>query len=161
TSGATVQGPILSTTKLAPVATSPGGNLTYSITVKNTGLSPANSLVISDTIPANTTYAAGSMDYRLVPGGFIPLTDNPANDDRGYAFADHVEFRLPSLAAGATVTFRFHVNVGSVTTPNFVNNFAMVDSTETDPLTTNLAQTQIVVSSSITPPPVVNSPIFA
>src|SRR5262249_45432823 len=94
-------------------------------------------------------------------GVFIPLTDNTANDDPGYAFADHVEFRLPSLAAGATITFRFHVNVGSVTTPNFVNNFATVDSTETDPLTTNLAQTQIVVSSSITPPPVVNSPIFA
>src|SRR5262249_56130538 len=74
TSGATVQGPILSTTKLAPVATSPGGNLTYSITVKNTGLSPANSLVISDTIPPNTPSPPASMNYPFVPEHFIPFT---------------------------------------------------------------------------------------
>ncbi len=39
----------------------PGNTLTYTLTISNIGQGPAESVVISDTLPANTTYVPGSI----------------------------------------------------------------------------------------------------
>lgn len=158
----TILGPVLVSSKTGPSVASPGDVLTFSITVRNTGGAPALNLLIVDNFPGNSTYFNESMDYRLNNGAYINLTDSTAGDDPGYEFANRLEFRLNSLAAGSTVTFRFRVTVnGTITPPNFVNNSASVSSSELTPEDTNLVQVSILVPGNITPTPGVNSPIFA
>jgi len=48
----------LAVTKTGPASTSSGANLSYTITVTNNGPSPAASVVLTDVIPANTTFVS-------------------------------------------------------------------------------------------------------
>ena len=53
----------------------PGQSVTYSITVNNVGASPANGIVITDTLPADWSFDS-SVDPEIDLGsGFVPLSD--------------------------------------------------------------------------------------
>jgi uncharacterized repeat protein (TIGR01451 family) len=84
----------------------PGATITYTITATVTGSGNINTLVISDNIPANTTYVPGSITL-----GGTPRTD--ANDaDEGRFNAGQVIVDLGTVAGGniRTITFRTKIN---------------------------------------------------
>jgi len=86
-----------------------GATITYSIDVTVTGGGTASGLVISDPIPANTTYVGSSMTL-----GGVPLTDGvDAFDgaDFGITTPNTVTLDLGDLTAGTqTITFDVTIN---------------------------------------------------
>ena len=108
----TISAPTVVVTKSVDQPTAlPGATLTYTITVTNTGSGPANANVLTDQIPANTTYAPGSITLDGVAQG-----DGNADGDSGEYIAGpprRVSVALGNLAAGAparTVTFKVTIN---------------------------------------------------
>lgn len=98
-----------------------GNNLTYTITVTNSGPSNAATVSLSDTLPAGTTFVSLSS-----PGGWSCST--PAVGSGGT-----VSCSIPSLAAGNAV-FTLVVQVGaSVANGTVLSNTATVTSTTPDP----------------------------
>ena len=78
----------ISKTSLSPGATSAGEVITYQIVVRNTGVTLAQSVIITDPIPQSTTYVAGSAipsallingslvwpEFSLAPGASFTVT---------------------------------------------------------------------------------------
>lgn len=156
----TVAAPILDAVLSGPSVAAPGDTLFYELTLTNNGASAATGLIINDPIPANSTYVAGSMDYRMNTGAFIALTD-ASDTDPGAKLASLVRLTLPtSLLPGNSVTFRFRVIANVPTPPAYVNNVASITSDQSGTDDTNLVQTLVESASLITPPPLVNSPIL-
>jgi uncharacterized repeat protein (TIGR01451 family)/fimbrial isopeptide formation D2 family protein len=104
----------------------PGERLTYTITIVNSGAIPATGVVLSDTVPANTTYVTGSvlLDGNPVAGVSPPVLQIP----------------ISTLSAGATavVTFEVDVNIG-VLPGTIISNQGSVASNELPTLLTNVA----------------------
>ncbi len=107
----TIQAPDLAAVKsVAPVGPQiPGTTLTYTVVVTNNGTSDANSVVLTDAIPANTTYVAGSITL-----GGVGKTDAGGDDEADYNVtnAGAVTVNVGTLAptASATVTFQVTIN---------------------------------------------------
>ncbi len=102
----------------------PGDVLQYTVSVSNTGNDAADSVVLTDAIPANTTYVAGSLN--VVSGANIGAkTDGSGDDQAEYDSASNrVVFRLGtgatsaaggSLATSASTSLTFRVLIGSGT----------------------------------------------
>ena len=144
-----VVGPSLEFFKTGPALLHPNEVATFEITVANVGADAANNLMIRDPFPVNTSYVAGSMEWRLNTQPYAALTD-AADADEGTAFADRVELVLTSLGPGQDVTFRFRVQVDPGTAGLFVNNQAAVSSSELASTDTNLVQAPIVGGSDVT-----------
>ncbi len=84
--------PDLSITKDDGSATTiPGAVIVYTITVQNVGNQDATGVVVSETVPANTTFNAGSSSVGWDPTG--------------------TSFAIGSLAAGATTTITYAVTI--------------------------------------------------
>lgn len=87
----------------------PGTVLTYTIVVTNSGGSDADSIVMIDPIPANTTYVAGSMTL-----GGVGKTDAGFDDEGDFnvTTAGAITMSIGTLAptASATVTFQVTIN---------------------------------------------------
>lgn len=83
----------------------PGSVVTYTITAEVTGTGEVDGLVVSDIIPAGTTYQAGSL--ALDSGD---LTD-AADGDAGEGSSAGVEVSLGTVAAGSTHAVSFSVTV--------------------------------------------------
>ncbi len=86
----------------------PGTEITYTISFQNVGAAEVSSLVITDGIPVNTTYVAGSM---LINGGGV--TD-AADGDNGVLNSGNkgsVRFTIPVVASGASGTASFRVTI--------------------------------------------------
>jgi uncharacterized repeat protein (TIGR01451 family) len=97
----------------------PGARVQYSIVVTNSGAVPANSVVLTDAIPAGTNFVVGSLsapssatlDYQNSDGwGYSPGTtdarygiDDPTVTEVRITLAD------PIAAAGGTITLNFDV----------------------------------------------------
>ena len=79
----------------------PGDQLRYEIVFTNTGDMNATDMVLTDTIPANTTFASPGP----VPGGGTLVSTSPVLRIEGI-----------DLAAGASASFVFRVNLASVIT---------------------------------------------
>jgi len=108
----TISAPTVVVTKSVDQPTAvPGATLTYTITVTNTGASAANANVLTDQIPANTTYVANSITLDGVAQG-----DGNADGDSGEYIAGpprRISVALGNMAAGAparTVTFKVTIN---------------------------------------------------
>lgn len=80
----------------------PGDVLTYTIPVANTGLDPAEGLVLTDAIPAGTQYVAGSLEVTVGPNAGAK-TDASGDDQAEFdAAGSRVVFRL-GPGANATI----------------------------------------------------------
>ena len=155
-----IDGPDLQIVKTGPTQASPGDRITYTIKVTNVGAGPATNVLLSDAFPTNSTYVASSMIFRFNSNPYVGLTDAAA-DDEGTAFANRVELLLATVAPGDSVEFRFTVKVNAaIPTPTYVNNQATLSATQFAPTDSNLHRVFVDDSSSITPPPVVDSPIY-
>jgi uncharacterized repeat protein (TIGR01451 family) len=77
----------------------PGDILVYTTTVTNTGSADATAVVVTDTVPASTTYVAAS------------ITGPGAND----AGNPNLAWNVGTVAAGASVTLTFRVTVDAAT----------------------------------------------
>ncbi|MEG1648180.1 MAG: hypothetical protein RR325_05415, partial [Bacilli bacterium] len=108
---------------VSPTTAKPGDVLTYTITLKNTGNVPANNVVLTDIVPAGTTYVAGSTTSTL------PFTGNPTSTIN----------LLAPIAPNTTATVTFKVKIGaSIPSTNPIPNSALVDYTYTvDPASPN------------------------
>ena len=133
--------PVLSITKVAdPVSGSevnPGDTITYSLRITNSGNANATNVVVSDTIPANTSYVFGSADASagssaIVAGGALRIT-------------------TPLLAGeGGVMTGTFRVQVTSpLTDGTIIRNTASVTSTEVPTITLSEEVTHVVRSAPV------------
>ena len=130
-------------------------NLTYTINFSNNGPSDAQTVTVTDAIPANTTFVSAT-----VTTGSGWSVSAPAVG----ASSGNIVFSKATVAGGETAVFTIVVNVG-VNTPNntIITNSATAATTTTDPnssnntgtaMTTVLAQADLAVTKSDSPDPV-------
>lgn len=107
-----VTAPSVSVVKsVSPLGNQPPGTiLTYTVVVTNNGTGVANAVVLTDPIPANTTYQAGTITYNAAA-----RTDaaDPDNADFNVTNAGQITVAIGTLAAAggtATVTFQVQIN---------------------------------------------------
>lgn len=105
-----VMSPNIKIIKSGLTTATPGQTFTYSFTITNTGTADASNFVLTDIIPAGTTFVAGST---LI--GNTPSIDNPATG-----------INLGTLAVGGvqTVSFKVTVNSNISPIPTTLNNVA-------------------------------------
>lgn len=108
----TITAPTLAVTKsVLPAGPQPPGTvLTYTIVVTNNGNAAANTVVMTDPIPANTTYQAGTITYNAAG-----RTDGADLDNADYnvSNANTITVNVGTLAASggsATITFQVQIN---------------------------------------------------
>ena len=116
--------PAKSATDLNGGALEPGDVVEYSITGTNAGQDGAENTVVTDPVPAGTTYVPGSLDIVSSPGGIAgPKTDAPG-DDQAEKNGSGVTFRVGAgassssggaLASGQSFEVRFRVRVDTPT----------------------------------------------
>jgi uncharacterized repeat protein (TIGR01451 family) len=112
----------------SPGIVDPNDVLRYTITVTNIGAVAATAVVLTDPVPANTTYVANTTllngsPYGQPDGGAAPLASGIA---------------LGTLAAGASVTVQFDLRVAAGTAAGTViSNQAVVRSAEIASLLTD------------------------
>lgn len=97
------------TKSASPSPVSPGGKLTYSLSVTNPTVTAQTSLVITDDAPTGTTYDTKSAKCQRLPGC-------TASESGGV-----VTFSIPSVAPGAVGDVTFSVTVGSSATGTVSN----------------------------------------
>jgi len=143
----------LSVVKLdSPDPVAAGSNLTYPITVRNDGVDPSSSVVVSDTLPTGTTFVS-----LTAAAGWTCTT--PAVGGTGT-----VSCTKASVAVAESAVFTLVVNVAS-TTPSgtVISNTATVSSATVDPnpannsatsTTTVTTQADLSVTKSDSPDPV-------
>lgn len=89
-----------------------GDIITYTLNVKNTGNTPANNVIITDSVPLGTTYVAGSTTSN------VSFTGDPTTS---------IKLTAP-LAASQIVTISFKVKIGNtIPSPNPITNEAKID----------------------------------
>ncbi|EJO5349533.1 DUF11 domain-containing protein, partial [Clostridium botulinum] len=89
-----------------------GDNLTYKVTIKNTGNTPANDVEFKDQIPVGTSFVGGSVTIN-------GIADIGANLSAG--------FNIGTINPGETVIVSFTVKVESRPTPPQIMNMAAVN----------------------------------
>jgi uncharacterized repeat protein (TIGR01451 family) len=112
-----------------PDPVNPGQNVSYTITVTNSGPSDAQNVVLSDTVPAGTSFVSASIDPGS--GGSVMLV------------GDTIIYSVPTLAAGASVLATLTVNVNaSISVPSTITNIVTVVSDTPDPFPDNNSHTE-------------------
>lgn len=95
-----------------------GSRVTYRVTVKGTGDAAVNNVNVTDKLPANVSFAAGTLSR---DGTALSGTDaNKFFGSEGNAIA--------SLAPGATVTYQFEATVGNSDKTAACNNEALINT---------------------------------
>lgn len=108
----TVSAPNMAVVKsVSPVGAQPPGTvLTYTIVVTNNGTGAANTVVMTDPIPTNTTYQAASITYNAAARTDAADVDNA---DYNVSNVGKVTVNVGALAAAggtATITFKVTIN---------------------------------------------------
>ena len=129
----------LSVTKTdSPDPVTAGKNVTYTVTVNNNGPNTATSVIVTDNLPAETTFVSCSSTGGGVRGG--------SGNNRTVTFA--------SLASGESETITFVATVNcSVADGAVISNTATVSSSTSDPNLDNDSVTATTTTSN--PPPVI------
>lgn len=89
----------------------PGATITYTLEVTVTGSGTATGIVLSDPIPVNTTYVAGSIT--LNAAGQTDASDSPTDESEFDVGGNQILVNLGDVAAGAgtqTVTFQVTID---------------------------------------------------
>ena len=119
---------VLSVDLGSPGIVDPGDELRYTITIQNSAATPATGVVLTDSVPANTTYVADSTELNGAPfgrpdGGLSPLASGIA---------------IGTIAPGATAVLQFDLRVNAGTPAGtIISNQAVVDSVELPDLLTD------------------------
>lgn len=144
--------------KSASVASvAPNGDITYTLTYKNTGNGAAAFVTIQDTLPNTVTYTAGS---GLWSGSSTALTDATGGDPAGIDYrydstSKTVLVSLTNVPANSTGTVKFTVKANAGNNSN-VNNTASIfiddnnDPTSTPSGTTPTQSNQTTVTPTLT-----------
>src|SRR5262249_34917334 len=90
--------------------------LEYTVNVTNTGQDPAGNVVLTDPLPANTTYVPGSL--RILSGANAGIMTDAAGDDQAAFDAAHNQV-IFDLGAGATATAGGTLGIGAATSIRF------------------------------------------
>jgi len=105
----TARAPQVSLTKTVSVfgvgASIPGATLLYTITFQNNGTGAAATVVVTDTIPANTTYSNGTILYNDAT-----RTDG-ADGDNAQFINGIITVNVGSLAGSSSGTIKFRVTI--------------------------------------------------
>jgi len=109
-----------------PGLVDPGDQLHYTITISNSGAAPATGVSLTDDVPANTSYVAGStrLDTLVVPDG------------GGFPLAAGLAIGTLSPGQSAVVEFDLLVDIG-VPAGTLISNQAVVGSVEVPSLLTD------------------------
>jgi len=119
-----------------------GNNLTYTLVVNNPGPSDAQSVLVSDPIPANTTFVSLAQN-----GGPAFTCSTPAVGGTGT-----VNCSIATLPAGMSVTFTLIVKVDATTADGTVlSNTVTVTSSTADPVPGNNSATATTTVQSVPP----------
>jgi uncharacterized repeat protein (TIGR01451 family) len=138
----------------------PGDVIEYSVTATNTGQDGSDDTMVTDAIPADTSYVPGSLVIVSSPGGISGAkTDAPGDDQAEFTGSD-VVFRVGAgadavngglIGAGESFEVRFQVQI-DVPTPDgtTITNEARVDyagQTQSYSFTTDSPPLDLVVSA--------------
>ncbi|HET9768123.1 MAG TPA: C25 family cysteine peptidase [Thermoanaerobaculia bacterium] len=116
----------------------PGATITYTMTLHNSGTASATSVVVTDDVPALTTYVGASCTTTV---GSCTFAAGPP---------PHVTFNVGTLGAGATATLAFQVTVDSPSTNGaVVSNAAVVSATGLPPTSSNFVSYPIAAAPVI------------
>ncbi|MFL5329767.1 MAG: beta strand repeat-containing protein [Gemmataceae bacterium] len=115
-----------------------GGNITYTITVSMAGPSDAQTLVLNDNIPANTTFVSFS-----APAGWVTTT--PAVGGTGAVQATRSTFAAGSGNQVFTLVVRVNTNTPNSTS---INNTVTIGSATTDPTPGNNSANALTATKS-------------
>jgi uncharacterized repeat protein (TIGR01451 family) len=111
-----------------PGIVDPGDVLRYTITVQNSAATPATGLVLTDSVPANTTYVANT----------TLLNGSPVGQPDGGVSPLAAGIDLGTLAAGASAVVQFDLRVNDGTpSGTLISNQAVVRSVELPDLLTD------------------------
>ncbi len=110
TNTTTVATPSISVTKTVSPAGNqpPGTTLTYTIVVTNTGTGTASNVLLTDPVPANTTYVGGTITQDAAARTDIADGDNADWND---TTANTVTVSIGTLAGAASTTIEFQVTI--------------------------------------------------
>jgi uncharacterized repeat protein (TIGR01451 family) len=142
----TVLAPDLSLSKSGSTVAAPGDVVTYIINYANNGDASATGVVISDVIPASTTYVAGSLAINT-GSGWVSLSD-AVDADAGQYVASAVGVQPGTtpgtLAAGEAGQIRFQVTVDAGTPEgSTIGNVARISSDQMPTQNSNLLATDV------------------
>ena len=119
----------LSVTKSdSPDPVTAGSLLTYTVTASNAGPSTASGVLVSDPLPAGTSFVSGVDDNGATVCALVQTST--------------VRCALGSLAPGASATVQITVRVAASVPDGPLSNTVTVSSSVTDPVTTNNAATE-------------------
>lgn len=106
----TIDAPTLSVMKsvLPAGAQPPGTTLTYTVVIANNGNGAAENVIMTDPIPANTTYVAGTIQQDAASRTDAADIDNA---DFGVTNPGEVTVDVGTLAPAATTTISFQVTI--------------------------------------------------
>src|SRR5438067_221690 len=129
---AAVAGADVSILKSGPSTVTPGGTVTYTLTVTNGGPDPATAVQLNDALPAGITFASETQNSGP---GFSCSTPTVGNNGT-------ITCSIASLASGTNVTFTIVGNIPSnATAGTTFANTATVSTTASDPDTSNNSST--------------------
>jgi large repetitive protein len=112
-----------------------GDEIEYTIDVENVGNDAADDVVLTDPIPADTTYVPGSLE--ILTGANVGTLTDAAGDDQGDATGGDVVIRLGTgadatnggtIGIGETTSIRFRVSIdgGTAASTPIVNQATVV-----------------------------------
>jgi uncharacterized repeat protein (TIGR01451 family) len=120
----------------SPASIGPGGEITYTVRVRNLGPSPAASVVTRDTLPANATFVVGSAGAGATLSGNVLTWPTVAVLNAG----DSVSFGLRVTAPSSGSVTNVAAAVSSTTDPDPASNRASV--------TTPIAQADLEIDKT-------------
>src|SRR5437588_7380769 len=119
-------------TKTGPATVTAGLQATYTITVSNSGPNDAQNVVLSDALPANSTFAAATQltgpaftQAAPPPGGAGTLSEFAATLPNGASAVFQIVFNINASASG---TISNSASVSSAADPNAANDSSTANS---------------------------------